>query len=168
MKASIIRLLALLTVLWTAGACTDDYPGSNGQADGQGQRITLSGEIEQVAVTRVNDSGFCDDDEIGVYIVDYQGNNPGDLQTSGNRGTNVRHTFDEAGNQWESAYDIYWKDGQTHIDVYGYYPYGSPEDVNAYTFEVQKDQSTETTSNGMGGYEASDFLWGKATNVAPT
>ena len=168
MKASIIRLLALLTVLWTAGACTDDYPGSNGQADGQGQRITLSGEIEQVAVTRVNDSGFCDDDEIGVYIVDYQGNNPGDLQTSGNRGTNVRHTFDEAGNQWESAYDIYWKDGQTHIDVYGYYPYGSPEDVNAYTFEVQKDQSTETTSNGMGGYEASDFLWGKAANVAPT
>ena len=168
MKASIIRLLALLTVLWTAGACTDDYPGSNGQADGQGQRITLSGETEQVAVTRVNDSGFCDGDEIGVYIVDYQGNNPGDLQTNGNRGTNVRHTFDEAGNQWESAYDIYWKDGQTHIDVYGYYPYGSPEDVNAYAFEVQKDQSTESTSNGMGGYEASDFLWGKAANVAPT
>lgn len=33
---------------------------------------------------------------------------------------------------------------------------------------MKKDQSTTTTSNEMGGYEASDFLWGKAADVAPT
>ncbi len=166
MKTSLIKSLVLLATLAGAVACNDDYPGGDGQTTGQGRPIMLSGEIEQVAITRVNDSGFCDGDAIGVYIVDYNGSTPGTLQTSGNRGTNVKHTFDETANQWESAYDIYWKDNNTHIDVYGYYPYGTPDDVNAYSFQVQKDQAS--TTGDMGGYEASDFLWGKAGDVAPT
>lgn len=129
--------------------------------------ISLSGEIDQVAVTRVNDNGFCDGDIMGVYIVDYNGNTPGTLATKGNRGTNVPHTFDEAAYKWNSAYDIYWKDDRTHVDIYGYYPYGTPTDVNEYVFEVQKDQ-TKNNGDEMGSYEASDFLWGKAADVAPT
>lgn len=129
--------------------------------------ISLSGEIDQVAVTRVNDNGFCDGDIMGVYIVDYNGNTPGTLATNGNRGTNVPHTFDEAAYKWNSAYDIYWKDDRTHVDIYGYYPYGTPADVNEYAFEVQKDQ-TKNNGDEMGSYEASDFLWGKAADVAPT
>lgn len=129
--------------------------------------ISLSGEIDQVAVTRVNDNGFCDGDIMGVYIVDYNGNTPGTLANNGNRGTNVPHTFDEAAYKWNSAYDVYWKDDRTHVDIYGYYPYASPTDVNAYAFEVQKDQ-TKNNGDEMGSYEASDFLWGKAADVAPT
>lgn len=129
--------------------------------------ISLSGEIDQVAVTRVNDNGFCDGDIMGVYIVDYNGNTPGTLATKGNRGTNVPHTFDEATYKWNSAYDIYWKDDRTHVDIYGYYPYGTPTDVNEYAFKVQKDQ-TKNNGDEMGSYEASDFLWGKAADVAPT
>ena len=129
--------------------------------------ISLSGEIDQVAVTRVNDNGFCDGDIMGVYIVDYNGNTPGTLANNGNRGTNVPHTFDEAAYKWNSAYDVYWKDDRTHVDIYGYYPYGTPTDVNAYTFEVKKDQ-TKNNGDEMGSYEASDFLWGKAADVAPT
>ena len=53
--------------------------------------ISLSGEIDQVAVTRVNDNGFCDGDIMGVYIVDYNGNTPGTLANNGNRGTNTTH-----------------------------------------------------------------------------
>lgn len=159
---SLCALLAAMT------ACNDDTFGPNGPEGNNGRPIELSGEIEQVAATRVNDNGFCDGDEMGVYIVDYQGDTPGTLQASGNRGNNVKHTFDEAAYKWNSAYDVYWKDDHTHIDIYGYYPFGSPEDVNAYPFEVQKDQSTTTTANEMGGYEASDFLWGKAADVAPT
>ena len=159
-----LTLLPLLALLW---ACNDDTFDSYGN-NGNKRPITLSGEIDQTATTRVNDNGFCNGDEIGVYIVDYQGNTPGTLQNSGNRGDNVKHTYDEATNRWNSAYDVYWKDEHTPIDVYGYYPFASPDDVNAYTFEVQKDQSTETTTTSMGGYEASDFLWGKATNIAPT
>lgn len=129
--------------------------------------ISLSGEIDQVAVTRVNDNGFCDGDIMGVYIVDYNGNTPGTLATNGNRGTNVPHTFDETAYKWNSAYDVYWKDDRTHVDIYGYYPYASPGDVNEYVFEVQKDQ-TKNNGDEMGSYEASDFLWGKAADVAPT
>lgn len=166
-RRDIIRSLAMLA-LFTTAACNDDTFGPNGPEGNSGRLITLSGEIEQVAVTRVNDNGFCDGDAMGVYIVDYQGDTPGTLQNNGNRGNNVKHTFDEAAYKWNSAYDVYWKDEHTHIDIYGYYPFGAPEDVNAYPFEVQKDQSTTTTNNEMGGYEASDFLWGKAADVAPT
>lgn len=147
--------------------CTDDLFDGDGLVGGK-MPITLSGEINQVSVTRVNDNGFCDGDVMGVYIVDYDGNTPGTLQVSGNRGDNVRHTFDEAAYKWNSAYDLYWKDKHTHIDVYGYYPFGSPESIDAYAFTVQRDQSTSSENGTMGGYEASDFLWGKAENVAPT
>lgn len=167
MKKNIINSWTMLALL-ALTACNDDTFGPNGAQENSGRPIVLSGEIDQVAVTRVNDNGFCDGDEMGVYIVDYQGSTPGTLQNSGNRGNNVKHTFDEAAYKWNSAYDVYWKDDHTHIDIYGYYPFGSPEDVNAYSFKVQKDQSAEATANEMGGYEASDFLWGKAADVAPT
>jgi len=147
--------------------CSDDL-FNNGGAPNDSNRINLSGEIDQLAVTRVNDNGFCDGDVIGVYIVDYDGNTPGTLQLSGNRGDNVRHTFDEGAYKWSSAYDLYWKDKHTPIDVYGYYPYGSPESIEAYQFTVERDQSTASEDGSMGGYEASDFLWGKVANVAPT
>ena len=135
---------------------------------GLGKVIALSGEINQEMVSRVDDGGFCDQDVMGVYIVDYDGTNPGELLDAGNRATNVRFTFDEAAYRWNGAYDIYWKDDKTPIDVYGYYPYGTPDNVRDYTFTVQKDQSKVSENGVMGGYEASDFLWGKAENVAPT
>lgn len=158
-------MVALVAMLFTG--CSDDFfGGSTEQHDGN--RIQLSGDIDQIAVTRVNDNGFCNGDVMGVYIVDYEGNNPGTLKVSGNRGDNVRHTFDEPNYKWSSAYDLYWKDKHTHIDVYGYYPFANPESIEDYQFEVQKDQSTTTAEGEMGGYEASDFLWGKVPDVAPT
>mgnify|MGYP002677129501 FL=1 len=157
-------MVALAAMLFTG--CSDDFFGSSEQHDSN--RIQLSGDIDQIAVTRVNDNGFCNGDVMGVYIVDYDGNTPGTLKVSGNRGDNVRHTFDEPNYKWSSAYDLFWKDKHTHIDVYGYYPFANPESIEDYQFEVQKDQSTITSEGEMGGYEASDFLWGKVSDVAPT
>lgn len=149
-------------------SCHDNEVVKDDSLNGTSNIISLSGEIDQVVVTRVNDNGFCDGDVMGVYVVDYKGNTPGKLENSGNRGDNVRHTFDETAYKWNSAYDIYWKDDKTHIDIYGYYPVGTPSDVNAYEFEVQKDQAKTSGDGELGGYEASDFLWGKATDIAPT
>ena len=132
------------------------------------RRIELSGEIDQVAVTRVNDGGFCDGDGMGIYIVDYKAGTSGTLQQSGNRADNVCYTYDEANRKWNSDHDVYWKDFHTHIDVYGYYPYAKPINIDNYIFNVQRDQSTATADGKMGGYEASDFLWGKLSDVAPT
>ena len=157
----------MLAGLAAFAGCSDDVfeddPVANGNA-----LICLSGEIDQLPGKRVNDNGFCDGDVMGVYIVDFNGNEPGTLQLTGNRGDNVRHTFNETDYSWNSAYDLYWKDKHTHIDVYGYYPFGEPESIEAYAFTVQRDQSTESEDGEMGGYEASDFLWGKVPDVAPT
>ena len=164
-KHTLLYVVAVVAYVLTG--CSDDlFNGDYSQHDSN--RIQLSGDIDQLAVTRVNDNGFCNGDVMGVYIVDYEGNNPGTLKVSGNRGDNVRHTFDEPNYKWNSAYDLFWKDKHTHIDVYGYYPYANPESIEEYQFEVQKDQSTATEDGEMGGYEASDFLWGKVSDVAPT
>ncbi|MGN0282244.1 MAG: leucine-rich repeat protein, partial [Prevotella sp.] len=159
-------LYVLLTA--TIAACTDNTVSFGNATEESRLKIELSGDIEQVPATRVNDNGFVDGDVMGVYIVDYNGSVPGTLMTSGNRGDNVQHTFDEANYKWNSAYDVFWKDKHTHIDVYGYYPFGNPESIEQYAFTVQQDQSMPTEGGTMGGYEASDFLWGKAEDVAPT
>ena len=152
-----------------AASCALDEPAFEPQIDDSGKRpIVFSGSINQEYATRANDAGFCNGDVVGVYIVDYDGNTPGVLQNEGNRADNLRFTFDEAAYKWNPAYEVYWKDKNTHIDLYGYYPWGSPEDVENYAFEVQKDQRKEAANGQLGGYEASDFLWGKSEDNAPT
>lgn len=164
-KHTLLYLLAAGAMLLTG--CSDDFFGDKTEQH-DSNRIQLSSDIDQLAVTRINDNGFCNGDVMGVYIVDYEGNKPGTLKVNGNRGDNVRHTFDEPNYKWNSAYDLFWKDKHTHIDVYGYYPFANPESIEDYQFEVQKDQSKATENGEMGGYEASDFLWGKVSDVAPT
>ena len=166
-KKSYIFTVVLVLCMMVA-ACSDYLYDENGGKLNSEDRIQLSGDITQLSVTRVNDSGFCDGDVMGVYVVDYDGGTPGTLKPSGNRGDNVRHTYEEASNHWNSAYDLFWKDKHTHIDVYGYYPFANPESIDDYQFEVQKDQSKISEDGEMGGYEASDFLWGKVGDVAPT
>lgn len=56
--------------------CSDDFFGDKTEQH-DSNRIQLSGDIDQLAVTRVNDNGFCNGDVMGVYIVDTR-------ETSGN------------------------------------------------------------------------------------
>lgn len=166
-KHSFITILAIAIPFFAA--CTLDEPGIEREEYGSdGRIINLSGEIDQVYQTRASDSGFADKDEIGVYIVDYSEGQPGKLLSSGNRADNVKHTFDETAYKWTPAHEIYWKDTETAVDIYGYYPYCSIEEVNNLNFEVSKDQSKIAHDGELGGYEKSDFLWGKVENVAPT
>lgn len=159
-------LLASLTAMAIASCATDTLPQS--QEGGSGGPLTLWAEIEQLAVTRVNDEGFADGDRMGVYVVDYEGDQPGTLRVNGNRANNVQHTLDAATGTWSPASPIYWKDKHTHVDIYSYYPMGHPQSIDLYPFNVQADQSQEASVAGMGSYEASDFLWGKSADMAPT
>ena len=164
-----LRFLSLFAIAATIGftACSDedDFIEAGPQSS---YKINISGEITQVYQTRVNDAGFCNGDEVGIFVVDYNGSTPGQLLDEGNRADNVKHTFDEANYKWTSAYELFFKDKKTNVDIYGYYPFANPDNVSAYAFEVQKDQSTTAAYGKIGGYEASDFLWGKAQNIAPT
>lgn len=173
MKKSFLHIVASvagwLSLAIVAGCGVDEDGLCQGPEAEDAGVITLSGEISQVYQTRANDSGFADKDMIGVYIVDYDGTKAGALKNNGNRASNVRFTFDEGTYSWTPDYDIYWKDKETHIDVYGYYPYSSSvNNVNEYAFEVRKDQNSESLNGVLGGYEASDFLWGKAEDRSPS
>lgn len=165
MKRKLLYVTGVLSALLCSCTGFDDIKNVPTQDK---KAITLSAEINQVAVTRVNDNGFCNGDVMGVYIVDYNGDTPGTLQNNGNRADNLRHTYDEANRKWNSAYDVYWKDEKTAIDIYGYYPFGTPDNVNSYSFTVQADQNKPAEGEDLSGYEASDLLWGKVEKVAPT
>ena len=124
--------------------------------------ITLGNHIEQEYATRADQNGFADEDKIGTFIVDYADGKPGELKLTGNRADNLYYKYNEAGNRWVPSYDVYFKDKNTPVDIYGYYPAGNPESIEEYAFEVQKDQRCEAKGNNLSGYEQSDLLWAKA------
>ena len=159
---------ALAACLALAGCAEEKLDDVGSVDDFSDFPIVLSGDIAQVYQTRVNDGGFVDGDRMGIYVVDYEGETPGGLKTSGNRADNVWFQFNGGTRKWDSAREIYWKDKKTHVDIYGYYPFTAVEDVSSLSFEVRKDQSEEASGGELSGYEASDFLWGKAADIAPT
>lgn len=121
------------------------------------------------AVTRADDNGFVAEDEVGIFVVDYnRDGTPGELKMNGVRAANALFEYD--GSVWKAPYQIYWADGSTPADIYGYYPYDAAiETPAAYQFSVSalQDSDGDSTTGGA-GYEASDLLWAKAEKVHPT
>ena len=132
--------------------------------------LNIDGSINQIQ-TKVNAAGFVDKDALGLFAVNYSEENTiaGTLADKGNQADNVKYVFDEAANKWTPTKKVYYKDVNTNVDLYLYYPHqSSVTEVNAANFEVQKDQSSAATASSLSGYEASDFLWGKAVNITPS
>ncbi len=132
--------------------------------------LNIDGSINQIQ-TKVNAAGFVDKDALGLFAVNYSEENTvaGTLADNGNQADNVKYVFDEAANKWTPTKKVYYKDVNTNVDLYLYYPHqSSVTEVNAANFEVQKDQSSAATASSLSGYEASDFLWGKAINITPS
>ena len=127
--------------------------------------INIDGEI--YPNTRVDDYGFCDGDQIGLYGVNYSNNNTvqGELLDRGNQVDNALYTYNGQTREWQAAAPIYYKDVETNIDLYAYYPFASPSNVKEYLFEVAQDQSGADATDG---FADSDFLWGKVENVVPS
>lgn len=166
MRQNFLKAIAPVATLLLLAACTDDIANS---LFGSGDTINLSGDINQEYVTRANDSGFADGDRMGIFIVDYDGSTPGALSESGNRATNVDYSYDASTQRWSGSTTVRWKDTYTAVDIYGYYPYENGiESITAHTFTVEDDQSSEGGSGDMSGYEKSDFLWVKKSNISPT
>lgn len=162
-----MKIKHLLLFGWAAAmmGCTDQMDEDlNVDKPQEGLEIAIEGKINQQYQSRVDDGGFCGGDQIGLYGVNYTDDNTvaGTLLDEGNQVDNIRYTYDEENFKWTSTTPAYYKDLNTHIDLYAYYPYGSPTSTTAYEFEVAMDQ------NNNGGYAASDFLWAKAEKVEPS
>ena len=110
--------------------------------------------------TKVTDTSYENGDKVGIYVVNYADGKSAQLLNSGNHVDNM--CFSYGGSSWTPDAEIYWKDQSTKADLYCYYPYGEPSDVKAYPISVNADQSSAAS------YKASEFLWGKASGVAPT
>ena len=110
-------------------------------------------------IARATDVTFEAGDKIGLYVVNYDGQQAGDLQNTGNHVNNMRFVYNSS---WTPDQTIYWKDDETKADFYAYYPYSASANVSGYIFNVKADQAS------VDNYKASDFLWGKTSGVSPT
>ena len=160
---------AMFMALTLLNACSDDLTNGSGGIN-SGKPFELQAQIQQENVTRANDNGFADGDQIGVFVVNYDNETTAPLlQLSGNHADNVRFTYDDNEYKWTGSYQLYWKDNKTPIDVYGYYPFISQiSSITEQPFFVERNQRDTKNGEKMSGYEKSDFLWAKAEGIAPT
>ena len=102
--------------------------------------------------TRVTDTRFEPDDQIGVYMTAKDA----PLQIGGNELNN--ELFSYSGSAWTAARKVYWDNGGH--DVYAYYPYAAKvNDTGDYIFDLPLDQSTAA------GFSSADFVWASAMGV---
>lgn len=148
-------LIFLLPLLFSLHSCNIDVQGP------VPDDTPIPINIDLGIWSKATDSHFESSDEVGVYIVNYDGQTPGTIVNSGNHADNIKLTY--SGYQWDVEEELYWKDHTTPADFFCYYPYTPVvADVNALPVEVQADQSM------IESYKASDFLYGKTPGVSPT
>lgn len=158
----------LLLLLVIVGCARERLEVDNPSMDDSPIAVRIGGEIDQLMKTRVNDGGFCDGDAVGIYVVNYEDGMPGTLLVKGNQADNIRFVYEETKNIWTPDEPVYYKDKNTHADIYGYYPYSSPTSTDEFFFEVAKDQTVDAAQGSLCAYEASDFLWAKSADITPT
>lgn len=168
MKLKHLSLMAFAAIALLAGCAKE--PALLPEQNVELLPLNISGAIVQTH-TKATAQGFVNGDAVGLFAVNYTDNNtvPGTLLAEGNQADNVKYVFDEPNQKWAPVKAVYYKDVNTHADIYLYYPYQSSiKDVNEAGFEVKKDQSAAATVSSLSGYEASDFLWGKGENITPS
>lgn len=156
MKTILYTLLALTLIGLSAG-CSDETKEEEQQAR------TMQFTMLHPSVSRANDAGFETNDKIGIYITEWTDGKPSPLQVSGNHTNNEPLTFN--GSAWIPRKPIYWS--EQAVDIYAYYPHAKLTSVDEFRFTIATDQDATATADALGGYEASDFLWGKTSNVTP-
>ena len=121
-------------------------------------------EIKVVAnlPTRATMTSFEQGDIMGLYAVEYVGDQAQPLQVSGNYLNNEPMIYN--GTKWDSGRTLYWS--AQACDFYGIYPYQPMAAVDEILFEVETDQNAAETADALSGYEASDLMWAKAEKVA--
>ncbi|MBP3497692.1 MAG: fimbrillin family protein, partial [Alistipes sp.] len=159
-----IKQLTFALMALMLGSCATDPQELNVTVPFGAPQIHISGAIDNEQLSRVDESGFCEGDQVGLYGVNYTDNNAtaGTLLDEGNQVDNARYTYSKQSGSWSSSGSFYYKDANTNIDLYAYYPFSHPQSVSAYEFAVERDQNSAT------GYAQSDFLWAKAEGIVPS
>ncbi len=148
-------------------SCSDDNLRSRSENSETQLPIILSASYP--SSTRVSDSGFEDGDKMGVYVIDYNGDEQGNLSSADLHADNISFSFNASDNSWSGASTLYWTSNTTPADIIGYYPFVSNIDnPEVLSFSISRRQDLSGSENELGGYEESDFLWAMAEKVMPT
>jgi uncharacterized lipoprotein NlpE involved in copper resistance len=121
--------------------------------------IRVEASVKQ---TRASATSFEIGDTMGLYAVEYNGDEVAALQVAGNFINNEALTYN--GTAWVGGRTLYWSDNP--CDFYAIYPYQEPKSIDTYLFDIATDQSTPEIEDALSGYEASDLMWAKATKVS--
>lgn len=152
-----VILIALLYACSGGAGSGDPEPTPEPTPEPVRKEIKMLFGVQDIA--RATDVTFEAGDKIGLYVVNYDGQQAGNLQNTGNHVNNMRFVYNSS---WTPDQAIYWKDDETKADFYAYYPYSASANVSGYIFNVKADQAS------VDNYKASDFLWGKTSGVSPT
>ena len=84
------------------------------------------------------------------------------LEIGGNTLNNEQLTLTSG--TWTPSKNLFWDEGT--YNAYAYYPYMDVTSIEDQPVSVATDQSTAETDGKLSGYEASDLLYAKTSNVA--
>lgn len=146
-------MLAVATLLMVG--CENE----NNFAQYNSDEIRVEASVKQ---TRASGTSFEIGDNMGLYAVEYSGDEVAELQVAGNFINNEPLTYN--GSAWAGGRTLYWSENP--CDFYGIYPYQEPTTVSEYLFDLPTDQNSPETEDALSGYEAADLLWAKATKVS--
>lgn len=152
----IFNILAVATLLMVA---CDKNVGEESVVKHNPDEIRIETEIRN---TRASATSFEIGDKMGLYAVEYNGDEVASLQVAGNYINNEALTYD--GSAWVGDRTLFWC--EKPCDFYGIYPYQEPATVSEYLFDLPLDQNSAETEDALSGYEAADLLWAKATKIS--
>lgn len=168
MRYNILGFVAVLAGLSLTG-CNDEMPDGISTAPRGDQDLEMTLGAAYPTLSRASDAGFEDGDRMGVYVVDYDGEEAPGIDSEGIRASNVRFTFNGSDNSWTGDPAIYWKDGKTPVDIVAYYPFVSEiENPCRLQHTVSSRQDVTGSGSEMGGYESSDLLIARSVKAMPT
>ena len=137
-----------------------------GCSNNEALEIQDNREIKVVANlnSRATMTAFEQGDQMGLFAVEYEGEEVPLMQVGGNYINNEAMVYN--GSKWVSKRTLFWS--ESACDFYGIYPYQEVQSVDNVLFEIATDQSVPESAEALGAYEASDLMWAKAEKVSRT
>ncbi len=121
-------------------------------------RLPLELNFTHPSQTRATETAFENGDKVGLFVSEADKT----LEISGNAVNNEHFTFN--GSEWKGSRNLFWDKGK--YNAFAYFPFSQEiSSITDYPFSVKNNQNAKDESSGLGGYEASDFLFASAANI---
>ena len=156
MKKRILYIGVALSIMIFA-ACSSDNDVST-EAPKSAKETPMTFDVIHPSQTKATATEFENGDKIGVYIA--KADMP--LEIGGNTLNNEQLTLTSG--KWIPSQNLFWDEGS--YNAYAYYPYMNVTSIEDQPVSVATDQATAETNGTLSGYEASDLLYAKTSNVA--